>query len=86
MVQTVRNTRRRHRRALRVITVCYLGVVGWVTLGPQPLDGVTVNARQQSALAPFLGLCSRREAPAHGEAFGFERRQRGGGLGRRKPK
>ena len=55
-------------------------------LGPQPFDGVAVNARQQPALAPFLGLRSGREAPAHGEAFGFERRQRGGGLGRRKPK
>ena len=28
---------------------------------------------------------SGREAAAHGEAFGFERRQRGGDLGRRKP-
>ena len=28
----------RHRRVLQVITVGYLGVVGWITLGPQPLD------------------------------------------------
>ena len=28
----------RHRRILQIITVCYLGVVGWITLGPQPLD------------------------------------------------
>ena len=46
-------------------------------LRPQPLDGVAVNAREQAALAPFLGRRCRREAPAHGEAFGLERRQRG---------
>jgi glycopeptide antibiotics resistance protein len=28
----------RHRRVLQVTTVGYLGVVGWITLGPQPLD------------------------------------------------
>jgi glycopeptide antibiotics resistance protein len=28
----------RHRRALQAITVGYLGVVAWITLGPQPLD------------------------------------------------
>lgn len=28
----------RHRRVLQAITVGYLGVVGWITLGPQPLD------------------------------------------------
>lgn len=28
----------RHRRVLQVITVGYLGIVGWITLGPQPLD------------------------------------------------
>jgi glycopeptide antibiotics resistance protein len=27
-----------HRRILGLVTVCYLGVVGWITLGPQPLD------------------------------------------------
>jgi glycopeptide antibiotics resistance protein len=31
-------TRGVHRRVLQVVTVCYLGAVGWITLGPQPLD------------------------------------------------
>ena len=52
-------------------------------LGAQALDRVVMNARQQPALAPFVRGGAGREAPAHGEAFGFERRQRGGDRRRR---
>src|SRR5438552_17973507 len=37
--------------------------------GAQPLERVMVDARQQSALAPFVGRDSRRKAPAHRKAF-----------------
>ena len=47
-------------------------------LRPQTLDGVSVDARQQPALAPFFGIRYRGEAATHGEALGFERNQRGG--------
>ncbi|GAB3030886.1 hypothetical protein GCM10027052_04070 [Parafrigoribacterium mesophilum] len=33
-----RDTRGVRRRVLQILTVCYLGAVGWITLGPQPLD------------------------------------------------
>ncbi len=29
----------RHRRPLAALTTAYLALVGWITLGPQPLDG-----------------------------------------------
>ena len=35
-----------------------------------------VDARQQSALAPFIGGGLRREAPAHRKAFRLKRRER----------
>jgi glycopeptide antibiotics resistance protein len=41
----------RHRRALQAITVGYLGVVGWITLGPQPLD-----ERSAGILRSVLGV------------------------------
>ena len=37
-----------------------------------------MNAGEQAPLAPFLALRSRREPPAHGEAFDLERGERGG--------
>jgi glycopeptide antibiotics resistance protein len=45
----------RHRSTLRVITACYLAVVGWITLGPQPLDehGVGILRRVLGVLARF---------------------------------
>jgi glycopeptide antibiotics resistance protein len=45
----------RHRRALQAITVGYLGVVGWITLGPQPLDkrGVGILRSVLGVLAQF---------------------------------
>ena len=45
-------------------------------LGAQALDGVMVDARQKPALAPFVVARICREAPAHGEAFRFEARER----------
>ncbi len=59
--QEAQEVARRHRLDLRA----------------QALDGVGVHARQQTALAPFLLVHARREAPAHGEAFGLERYQGG---------
>ena len=38
-------------RTLRLATACYLGAVGWVTLGPQPLDD-----RGQGILRSILAL------------------------------
>ena len=46
-------------------------------LGAQALERVAVDAREQPALAPFLDRRAGREAAAHREAFGLERRQRG---------
>lgn len=45
----------RHRRALQAATVGYLGVVCWVTLGPQPLDerGVGILRSLLGVLAQF---------------------------------
>ena len=54
-------------------------------LGAQTLDGVVVDPGEQPALAPFLGRCRRREAPAQREAFGLERRERGRDLLRPEP-
>ena len=46
-------------------------------LGAQALDRVVVDAGEQPALAPFVRVRRvRREPPAQGEAFGFERRER----------
>src|SRR5207244_90548 len=42
----------------------------------QSLERVMVDARQQSALAPFIGGGLRREAPAHRKAFRLKRRER----------
>src|SRR5262249_62279335 len=53
-------------------------------LRPQPFDRVAMNAGEQAPLAPFLAIRCRRETPAHGEAFGLERRERGRDLVRRK--
>ena len=47
-------------------------------LGPQPLDGIAMDAGQQAALAPFVVIGAGGEAAAHHEAFGL---QRGEGLG-----
>lgn len=43
------------RRSLQTITVCYLGAVGWITLGPQPLDerGAGILHRLLGVLAQF---------------------------------
>ena len=51
-------------------------------LGAQALDRVAVDPGEQPALAPFVRGRCRREAPAHGEAFGLERRERGRDLRR----
>ena len=45
-------------------------------LGAQAPDGIAVNPGEQPALAPFVRAGLRREAPAHGEAFGLQRRKR----------
>ena len=45
-------------------------------LGAQTLDRVVVDTSEQPALAPFIRDRSRREAAAHGEAFGLKRRER----------
>ena len=42
-------------------------------LGAQTLDRVVVDTSEQPALAPFVRNRSRREAAAHGEAFGLKR-------------
>jgi len=39
----------------------------------QSLERIIVNTRQQSALAPFFGVSSRRKEPAHRKAFGLKR-------------
>ncbi len=44
----------RHHPVLTVVTFVYLGVVGWVTLGPQPLDD-----RTDSLVWRLLGFFSR---------------------------
>ena len=44
-------------------------------LGAQPLDRVVMDAGEQPTLAPFVARRTRREAAAHGEALGFQRRQ-----------
>ena len=44
-------------------------------LGAQPLDRVVMDAGEQATLAPFVARRARREAAAHGEALGFQRRQ-----------
>ena len=54
-------------------------------LGSQTLDRVMVDARQKPALAPFVVCRIRREAPAHGEAFGFKTRERHSDLVRGQP-
>jgi hypothetical protein len=41
-------------------------------LGPEPLDRIMVNARQETALAPFVLGRPGRETAAHGKTFGFE--------------
>ena len=46
-------------------------------LGAQALDRVVVDPGEQPALAPFVRGRRRREAPAHDEAFGLKRRERG---------
>src|SRR6516165_9201083 len=44
-------------------------------LRAQTLDGIAMDAGEQAAFAPFLLCRPGREAPTHGKAFGFERRQ-----------
>ena len=44
----------RHHPILTVVTFVYLGVVGWITLGPQPLDD-----RADSLVWRLLGFFSR---------------------------
>ncbi len=44
----------RHHPILTVVTIVYLGVVGWITLGPQPLDD-----RADSLVGRLLGFFSR---------------------------
>ncbi|MEO9014047.1 MAG: VanZ family protein [Terrimesophilobacter sp.] len=46
----------RRRRILQITTVCYLGVVGWITLGPQPLDG-----RSAGILRSVLDVLARSD-------------------------
>src|SRR5262249_31375637 len=50
-------------------------------LRAQALDRVMMDAHEEPALAPFLRERAGGEAAAHGEAFVFERRERGGGGG-----
>ena len=47
----------RHHPVLSVVTLLYLGVVGFITLGPQPLDEGT-----DSLVWRLLGLFSRFES------------------------
>jgi glycopeptide antibiotics resistance protein len=47
----------RHHPILTVVTFVYLGVVGWITLGPQPLDD-----RADSLVWQLLGFFSRYAA------------------------
>src|SRR6516225_2483283 len=50
-------------------------------LRPQPVDGVLMDACEQSALAPLVRSCARREAAAQRKTLRFKRGESGGDLG-----
>ena len=43
---------------------------------PQTIDGIAADACEQAPLAPFVDIGAAREPPAHGEAFGLQRKKR----------